>query len=641
MTALSETQSRESMRQIATYRRRFGEGHFYLACHAALPLALTPDLLYRLWANFQNDRHDADLNIPWIAVSDLLLSGLCEEVGFELYEMDAAIREACLKQLRNDPHFGLERIRELADFLVAYIEPQLDSLDPDIQDFATAQKWSALAYSNPYEAARTISTALAQLNQTDTIEWIRMATLLETLEEPLFEYRSLLNYAQAIADFSRGNLEGAIHLLSQILTSTNRLQIAQVDLPIPELLKGKLVAPQVSEPQQSRPRIEFLKQYRWLISGGITGSLALASGVFYLSQPNQSPQPTPSVISAAPSPRVTQSVTPSPQPIATPSVTPELPINSTPSPSPTSRSTVESTPASSQIIPSPSPSTTGIPQPTTSPNASTDVPSSQLTNQPENLQSLPTVNSSDTNLPPPPPVNFPPPTSSSTVRYSGMLLQISSRGSAVADLQTRLSAAGYFNGVIDGIFSPQTQAAVIQFQRDQGLIADGVVGSQVYQALNDSSGTVGTIPRPIANSRELTIGSSGSDVENLQNQLEALGYFDASPTGYYGLLTRDAVLRFQAAQRLPQTGIADARTLNQLGTGTIGSIDRVNRYVVVVPRKDETTLAQVRRFFPAAVERESARGAYVEAGRYPNMERASRQADLLRVRGLDVRVAYR
>jgi hypothetical protein len=77
MTALSETQSRELMRQIATYRQRFGEGHFYLACHAALPLALTPDLLYRLWANVQSDRHDTHLNIPWIAVSDLLLSGLC------------------------------------------------------------------------------------------------------------------------------------------------------------------------------------------------------------------------------------------------------------------------------------------------------------------------------------------------------------------------------------------------------------------------------------------------------------------------------------------------------------------------------------------------------------------------------------
>jgi hypothetical protein len=43
-------------RRIEAFHQRFGEAHLDFAYHAAFPLALTPDLLYRLWANFQRDR---------------------------------------------------------------------------------------------------------------------------------------------------------------------------------------------------------------------------------------------------------------------------------------------------------------------------------------------------------------------------------------------------------------------------------------------------------------------------------------------------------------------------------------------------------------------------------------------------------
>ncbi|GJD21959.1 hypothetical protein RIVM261_069150 [Rivularia sp. IAM M-261] len=36
--------------RIKFFERRFGKAHLFLAYHAAFPLALTPDLLYRLWA---------------------------------------------------------------------------------------------------------------------------------------------------------------------------------------------------------------------------------------------------------------------------------------------------------------------------------------------------------------------------------------------------------------------------------------------------------------------------------------------------------------------------------------------------------------------------------------------------------------
>ena len=50
------------------------------------------------------------------------------------------------------------------------------------------------------------------------------------------------------------------------------------------------------------------------------------------------------------------------------------------------------------------------------------------------------------------------------------------RGSDVRTLQIMLNNLGYFAGKVDGIFGSNTRAAVIRFQRHNGLTADGVVG---------------------------------------------------------------------------------------------------------------------------------------------------------------------
>ncbi len=67
---VQNTRNKAAIRQIDSFVRSFGTPHLYLAYHAAFPLALTPDLLYRLWAKFQQDIHGENLNIPWEAVAD-------------------------------------------------------------------------------------------------------------------------------------------------------------------------------------------------------------------------------------------------------------------------------------------------------------------------------------------------------------------------------------------------------------------------------------------------------------------------------------------------------------------------------------------------------------------------------------------
>jgi hypothetical protein len=259
-----------------------------------------------------------------------MLSNLCKEVGHELYEMDGAVRDELLHQLQQDDRFGLERVRELADFVMAYIEQQLDSPDLDVRDLATSQQWRALAYKNPSEAAHHIAAALAQLPLNEKAEWIRMASLVNSLAEPLSAFQPLLNYVRAMADLARGNVEAAATQMAKTVDANNQVRVEGVNLPIPDALNGKL--PQSTE--QDTPAISppnwFVKPIA--IAGGIVISLLIV--IAWVSQPIRPNRQATPLSSATPTPQTSSSATPTPQ--ASPSPSPR----SSPSPSPTSPQSV-------------------------------------------------------------------------------------------------------------------------------------------------------------------------------------------------------------------------------------------------------------------------------------------------------------
>ncbi|MBI4395440.1 MAG: peptidoglycan-binding protein [Candidatus Omnitrophica bacterium] len=51
------------------------------------------------------------------------------------------------------------------------------------------------------------------------------------------------------------------------------------------------------------------------------------------------------------------------------------------------------------------------------------------------------------------------------------------------DIQKALKGAGYYVGEVDGRIGPDSREAIRNFQRDQGLTADGVCGQQTWAKL--------------------------------------------------------------------------------------------------------------------------------------------------------------
>jgi hypothetical protein len=106
---------------LQSFRRTYGENYLLWTCHAAFPIAVTPHLLYYLWANFQSDRWGKSLAIPWIAVADILFSGLFRTVGHELYQMERETRQDLLDYLLAQENLGQPRLEALGNALIYYV----------------------------------------------------------------------------------------------------------------------------------------------------------------------------------------------------------------------------------------------------------------------------------------------------------------------------------------------------------------------------------------------------------------------------------------------------------------------------------------------------------------------------------------
>jgi peptidoglycan hydrolase-like protein with peptidoglycan-binding domain len=64
------------------------------------------------------------------------------------------------------------------------------------------------------------------------------------------------------------------------------------------------------------------------------------------------------------------------------------------------------------------------------------------------------------------------------------VLREGSTGLPVRRAQSRLTAAGFDTGGVDGVFGPQTESGVRAFQQATGVTVDGIVGPQTWEQID-------------------------------------------------------------------------------------------------------------------------------------------------------------
>ena len=173
-----------------------------------------------------------------------------------------------------------------------------------------------------------------------------------------------------------------------------------------------------------------------------------------------------------------------------------------------------------------------------------------------------------------------------TSSYPGTPLRRGTSGPGVVTIQTELNRISQSYPAIpkispvDGIFGAQTEAAVRRFQEVFNLEPDGIVGSATWYALVRIYVAVTSLAElrsegqrfyanSWANSDPIEQGDRGVKVEHLQYMLSVLSaYIPEIPPvaidGVFGSATRNAVLAAQRRFGLPQTGIVDYNTWDEI-----------------------------------------------------------------------------
>lgn len=101
-------------------------------------------------------------------------------------------------------------------------------------------------------------------------------------------------------------------------------------------------------------------------------------------------------------------------------------------------------------------------------------------------------------------------------------------------------------------------------------------------------GTVGALSK---------IGSTGSQVSEIQSRLKTWGYYNGAVDGIFGTQTRDAVIKFQKKNGLTPDGIVGSKTLAALGISEKNSYNSADyellARIISAEARGESYLGQV------------------------------------------------
>ncbi len=149
------------------------------------------------------------------------------------------------------------------------------------------------------------------------------------------------------------------------------------------------------------------------------------------------------------------------------------------------------------------------------------------------------------------------------------------RGYDVLILQARLNQlnclpSGYYSS---GYFDSSTVDAVKTYQKQNNLTQTGKADATLRRYLwpsssqgTDSGSTDGT-------QRTMKLGSVGTDVAQMQMRLKSGGYLLGNADGIFGVLTQQAVIKFQKDHNIKQDGLVGAITLELINMLSLDNVE--------------------------------------------------------------------
>lgn len=152
-------------------------------------------------------------------------------------------------------------------------------------------------------------------------------------------------------------------------------------------------------------------------------------------------------------------------------------------------------------------------------------------------------------------------------------LSVGESGADVEALQTFLEDRGFLvmpQGVAKGYFGALTKQALIKYQRSVGIDPIGILGPATRRQIKKETNTTPTAsPQPLTfpYTRSLSVGKSGADVSALQTFLENKGFLvmpNGVAKGYFGDLTKQALIRYQMSVGISPIGIFGPLTRKQV-----------------------------------------------------------------------------
>ena len=236
---MSDKAEQLARQKITRFVRRFDESYRLLAYYAAAPLVLTPELLNYLRNHFLRGQ------VPWIAEADLLLSELCEPVGYEQYTMESSVRACLLADMERQ--LGAEPLRHVARLLITHVNQLLQQPSTYSEQALRAERWSAMAYLSEQRdaVASEVATCFRDLllperhRQPDlsgllgTAELTHLTQITERLAPALQDHPELLDYARAITALLFDDPQRLATLTDRAIVDEPEagVQVANITLP--------------------------------------------------------------------------------------------------------------------------------------------------------------------------------------------------------------------------------------------------------------------------------------------------------------------------------------------------------------------------------------------------------------------------